>query len=45
MKLLCDNSSTIALSKNAMFHKRTKHIDIRYHYIRELINAGEIIMK
>jgi len=33
------------LSKNAMFHKRTKHIDTRYHYIRELINVGEIIME
>lgn len=44
-KLLCDNSSAIALSKNAVFHKRTKHIDTRYHYIRELINAGEIVLE
>ena len=44
-KLLYDNKSTITLSKNAIFHKRTKHIDTRYHYIRELINAREIIMK
>ena len=44
-KLLCDNGSTIALSKNAVFHKRNKHIDTRYHYIKELINAGEIIME
>jgi len=33
------------LSKNAVFHKRNKHIDTRYHYIRELINAREIIME
>jgi len=44
-KLLCHNNSTIALLKNVVFHKRTKHIDTRYHYIRELINAREIIME
>jgi len=45
MKLLCNNRLAIALSKNVMFHKRTKHIDTRYHYIKELINVGEIIME
>jgi len=44
-KLFYDNNSVIALSKNVVFHKRTKHIDMRYHYIRELINAGEITME
>jgi len=44
-KLLYDKSSSITLSKNIVFHKRTKHIDTRYHYILELINAGEIIME
>ena len=28
-----------------MFHKRTKHIDAKFHYIRELVNNGEIILK
>ena len=41
----CDNSSAIALSKNSVFHKRTKHIDAKYHYIRELVNNGEIILQ
>jgi len=44
-KLLCNNSSAIALSKNVVFHRRIKHIDTRYHYIRELINAREITME
>eukprot|EP00253_Pinus_taeda_P029599 PITA_29599 len=43
--IFCDNSSAIALSKNSMFHKRTKHIDTRFHYIRELVNNGEIILQ
>eukprot|EP00253_Pinus_taeda_P024885 PITA_24885 len=35
--IFCDNSSAIALPKNSVFHKRTKHIDTRFHYIRELL--------
>lgn len=30
-----DNQSAIRLVKNPEFHKRTKHIDVRYHFIRE----------
>ena len=43
--IYCDNSSTIALSKNSVFHKRTKHIDTKFHYIRELVNNGEIVLQ
>ena len=28
-----------------MFHKRTQHIDTKFHYIRELVNNGEIILQ
>ena len=41
--IYCDNSSAIALSKNYVFHKRTKHIDAKFHFIRELVNNGEIV--
>ena len=40
--ILCDNNSAISLSRNHVFHKRSKHIDTRYHFIRELINNNEI---
>eukprot|EP00253_Pinus_taeda_P031332 PITA_31332 len=43
--IFCDNSSAIALSKNSVFHKRTNHIDKKFHYIRELINNGEIVLQ
>eukprot|EP00253_Pinus_taeda_P025601 PITA_25601 len=43
--IFCDNSSAIELSKNYVFHKRTKHIDTKFHYIRELVNKGEIVLK
>eukprot|EP00253_Pinus_taeda_P005723 PITA_05723 len=43
--IFCDNSSAIALSKNFLFHKRTEHIDTKFHYIRELVNNGEIVLQ
>jgi hypothetical protein len=43
--ILCDNTSSIRLVENPEFHKRTKHIDVRYHYIRELAENGEVIVK
>eukprot|EP00253_Pinus_taeda_P018945 PITA_18945 len=43
--IFCDNSSVIVLSKNYVFHKRTKHIDTKFHYIRELVSNGEIVLK
>lgn len=42
--IFCDNSSAIALSKNSVFHKRRNHIDTKFHYIRELVNNGEIVL-
>ena len=36
--LFCDNSSTIKLSKNPVLHGRSKHIHVRYHFLRELVN-------
>ncbi|GJY59129.1 retrovirus-related pol polyprotein from transposon TNT 1-94 [Tanacetum coccineum] len=38
----CDNQSAIHLSRNAMFHERTKHINVRYHFIREIVESKEI---
>lgn len=37
MILHCDNLSAINISKNPIQNSRTKHIDIRHHYIRELV--------
>ena len=41
-QIFCDNKSTIALSRNHIFHKICKHIDTRCHFIGELINNNEI---
>ncbi|KAH9292825.1 hypothetical protein KI387_042000, partial [Taxus chinensis] len=36
----CDNQSCIKLSENPVFHDRSKHIDIRYHFIRDCVQRG-----
>lgn len=41
-KLYCDNQSTIKLVNNPVFHARTKHIEVHHHFIRELIQNGDI---
>ena len=40
--VFCDNSSSIKLSKNPVLHGRTKHINVRFHFIRDLIKKGEV---
>jgi len=36
----CDNQSCIRLTKDPIFHARTKHINNKYHYIRSLVQDG-----
>ena len=42
MTVMEDNQAAIAMIKNPVYHARTKHIDIRYHFIRELYQEGQI---
>ena len=37
MGLRVDNKAAIVLSKNPVFHDRSKHIDTHFHYIRDLV--------
>ncbi|KAL0553674.1 hypothetical protein IC582_007575 [Cucumis melo] len=45
MTLYCDNMSAIDISKNPVQHSRTKHIDIRHHFIRELVENKVITLQ
>ena len=40
----CDNKSIINLSKNLVLHSKTKHIDIRHHFIKEQVLNGNIFL-
>uniref|UniRef100_A0AAV1VHL5 Copia protein n=1 Tax=Peronospora matthiolae TaxID=2874970 RepID=A0AAV1VHL5_9STRA len=45
VKIYEDNQGSIALVKNPEFHKRTKHIDIRYHFVREKVADGQVLLQ
>ena len=41
----CDSMSAIYLATNPVHHTRTKHIDIRYHFVWDLIEEGNVLLK
>jgi len=43
--IYCDNTSAINLYKNPVNHSRTKHIDIRHHFLRDNIEKGNICLE
>ena len=43
--LYCDNSGAVANSKEPRSHKRGKHIERKYHLIREIVNRGDVVVK
>ena len=45
MPILCDNTSAINLTKNPIQHSRTKHIEIRHHFIRDHVQKGDIVLE
>ena len=40
--ILCDNQSCIKMTENPVFHDKLKHIEIRYFYIRDMVQKGAI---
>ena len=40
-----DSQSAIYLTKNDAYHSKTKHISIKYHYVRDTVAAGEIVVR
>jgi hypothetical protein len=45
LTLHCDNLSAINISKNPIQHSRTKHIDIRHHFIRDLVEGKVVTLE
>ena len=43
--LMVDNQPTIALAKNPVLHDRSKHIDIKFHFLWDCIDGGQIVIK
>ena len=42
LKINFDSMSAIYLAKNQVYHARTKHIDVRFHFVREILDEGDI---
>ncbi|KAE8708930.1 hypothetical protein F3Y22_tig00110332pilonHSYRG00561 [Hibiscus syriacus] len=45
ISLYCDNQSAIRLAENPVFHTRTKHVEVHYHFVREKVLQEEIEMR
>jgi hypothetical protein len=43
--IYCDNQSYVKLSENSMFHDRSKHIEIKYYFLRDKVQRGEVVLQ
>jgi hypothetical protein len=43
--LMCDNTSTISVAKNSVFHKRMKHLKVRHYFLRDHVEKRDIEMR
>ncbi|KAL0440074.1 UNVERIFIED_CONTAM: Copia protein [Sesamum latifolium] len=44
-KILCDDMSTIGMTKNSIFHARSKHIELHHHFIRNCVSNLKIYLE
>jgi hypothetical protein len=42
--LQCDSTRAISVAKNPMLHSKTKHIEVRYHFLRDNVEKGKIAL-
>jgi len=45
LKINCDSMNAIYLTKNQIYRARTKHIDVRFYFIWEILDEGDIELK
>jgi len=45
VELMCDNTAAIQFAKDPKFHRKTKHIKRRYHFVRDAIKEKEVALK
>lgn len=45
VKLKSDNKSAINLAKNSIFHGKRKHVETRFHFMRDQVNKNELIVE
>ena len=45
MGIDCDSQSAIFLAKNPVYHSRTKHIDVQYHFFRDMVESMKVLLE
>ena len=45
MRIDCDSQSAIFLAKNPSYHSRTKHIDVQYHFVRDMVESMKVLLE
>ena len=43
--ILCDNQSCIKMTENLVFHDKTKYVEVRYDFVRDMVQKGDIRLK
>ena len=44
VRLDCDSQSAIFLAKNPTYHSKTKHIDVQYHFVRDMVEEKKVFL-
>ena len=45
VRIDCDNQSAIFLAKNPSYHSRMKHIDVQYHFVRDMVESMKVLLE
>jgi hypothetical protein len=45
MKIICDSQREIFLEKNPTHHSKTKHIDVQYHFVRDMVERNNVLLE
>ena len=45
VRLDCDSQSAIFLAKNPAYHSKTKHIDVQYHFVRDMVEENKVLIE
>ena len=45
MRIDCDNQSAIFLAKNLVYHTKKKHIDVQYHFVRDMVESKKVLLE
>ena len=45
MRIDCDSQSAIFLEKNPTYHSKMKHIDVQYHFVRDMVESMKVLLE